>query len=248
MWLEGVTIRKSPNVGNKMKFHKGITLHITDDSGEGEAVNWLTSRESKVSSHFVIERCGAIFQLVDTDTVAWHCGIVQKPTSLLYNIMGMSPNFYMIGIEFVALEHGYLTDEQKESGVWLIRTLMEMYDIGFNCILGHNEFDSVDRANDPISTFKKEDFFEMINKIINIEGKLSTLDNLNSELKNKISNLEKNNIIFSTFESLPEWAKPTIQKLMNMGLVKGESTLSLSLSLDVVKTLVILDRAEVFEK
>jgi hypothetical protein len=46
----------------------------------------------------------------------------------------------------------------------------------FECIVGHNEFD-----NDPISTFKKEDFFEMIDKIINIEGKLGTLDNLNAE-------------------------------------------------------------------
>lgn len=46
-------------------------------------------------------------------------------------------------------------------------------------------------------------------------------------------------------EDIPQWAKPTIDKLLSRGVVKGTGT-GLNLSYDLMRTLVILDRLEIF--
>lgn len=50
---------------------------------------------------------------------------------------------------------------------------------------------------------------------------------------------------YDKVEELPTWAAPTVQKLMDKGFLKGTDT-GLDLSQDMVRLLVILDRAGVF--
>lgn len=47
--------------------------------------------------------------------------------------------------------------------------------------------------------------------------------------------------------SLPKWAQKTVQKLCGLGLLQGDVTGSLALSYQFLRTLVILDRAGVFD-
>ena len=55
-------------------------------------------------------------------------------------------------------------------------------------------------------------------------------------------------VVYKTIENVPEWAKPTVQKLMDAEYLQGDMEGNLNLTNDMTRTLVILDRAGVFEK
>ena len=55
-------------------------------------------------------------------------------------------------------------------------------------------------------------------------------------------------IVYPKFENVPDWAKPTIQKLMEKDLLLGDEKGNLDLTKDMTRTMVILDRAGVFDK
>lgn len=52
---------------------EGIVVHSTEGSGKG-ALNWLTSKQSKASAHYLIEENGTVHNLVDDKDTAWHVG------------------------------------------------------------------------------------------------------------------------------------------------------------------------------
>jgi len=54
--------------------------------------------------------------------------------------------------------------------------------------------------------------------------------------------------VYQKFENVPDWAKPTIQKLVERDLLRGDENGNLDLTKDMTRTMVILDRAGVFEK
>ena len=47
-------------------------------------------------------------------------------------------------------------------------------------------------------------------------------------------------------ENMPDWAKPTIQKLVNKGYLKGDEEGNLGLTEDLLRVLVINDRAGIY--
>lgn len=53
--------------------------------------------------------------------------------------------------------------------------------------------------------------------------------------------------MYKKLENVPDWAKPTVQRLMEQDILLGDENGDLNLSGDMVRTLVILDRAGVFD-
>jgi len=58
---------------------------------------------------------------------------------------------------------------------------------------------------------------------------------------------DEGEVRFNHVDELPDWARPTIVRLVQLGHLRGDGT-GLDLSMDMVRIFVILDRAEVFEK
>jgi N-acetyl-anhydromuramyl-L-alanine amidase AmpD len=89
-----VPFRESPNVGTGLK-PEYIVLHDTASGLKADGpIGWLTSRESKVSAHFVVGRDGSITQLVPMNVRAFHAGqSIWKGRQFL--------NGFSIGIEIV---------------------------------------------------------------------------------------------------------------------------------------------------
>ncbi len=52
----------------------GTVIHYTADGPEWNPVRWLCMPEARASAHFVIERDGDVFQLVNLSKKAWHAG------------------------------------------------------------------------------------------------------------------------------------------------------------------------------
>ena len=51
-----------------------VIIHFTETKTFTDALNLLTSKERKVSCHYLIDKSGDIFNLVDLDKRAWHAG------------------------------------------------------------------------------------------------------------------------------------------------------------------------------
>lgn len=62
-----------------------------------------------------------------------------------------------------------------------------------------------------------------------------------------IETMEEKEMRYEKLEEIPEWGKPAIKKLMEKGILKGNEK-GLDLSEDMLRMLVILDRAGVFDK
>ena len=58
--------------------------------------------------------------------------------------------------------------------------------------------------------------------------------------------LNEQKIIFDTIDQVPDWAKPTIKKLISKGLLQGEGD-KLNLTYDLARVLVVNDRAGLYD-
>tara|TARA_B100000029_G_scaffold500738_1_gene572930 strand:+ start:2010 stop:2720 length:711 start_codon:yes stop_codon:yes gene_type:complete len=129
----------SPNHNNKKRSNKSITLiiiHYTGMQSERESLKRLTNLRSKVSSHYLINRNGKIFKLVEEFHVAWHAG-----KSMWKKYKNLNEN--SIGIELVNKGHRYgyqnFTKKQTNALLKLCKKLKRKYKIKNKSILGHSD-------------------------------------------------------------------------------------------------------------
>ena len=146
------TLNYSPNfdiIKRKSKDIKFIIFHYTGMKKENNAINKLTNKKSKVSSHYFIKKNGEILNLVPDLYIAWHAGISSwKKTKFL--------NKYSIGIEISNSGHNFKKEKynrkQISSLLKLSRHLIKKYKIKSKFILGHSDI-SPDRKKDPGENF-----------------------------------------------------------------------------------------------
>ncbi|MBI1795248.1 MAG: N-acetylmuramoyl-L-alanine amidase [Chloroflexi bacterium] len=64
----------SVNIGGPLTKRLFIVIHSTEGQSAQAAIEWLSVKKSRVSSHLVIGRDGAVTQLVPFNVIAWHAG------------------------------------------------------------------------------------------------------------------------------------------------------------------------------
>jgi AmpD protein len=107
-----------------------------------------TIRDQKVSSHFLIERTGALWQFVSTHDRAWHAGLSQYTNKA--GITKNNCNDFSIGVELEGVPGQTFTDAQYESLASLNAALGHIYsDLEFT---GHEHI-APGRKDDPGSGF-----------------------------------------------------------------------------------------------
>ena len=98
---------RSPNQSNGID-PRFLILHYTGGLTAPGSIEWFRNPAAAASAHLVIDRSGAITQMVGFNKRAWHAG-----KSAWKNLNGM--NRFSIGIEIVNL--GKL--KRSESGEWM---------------------------------------------------------------------------------------------------------------------------------
>ena len=101
--VEKMSINYCPNFDLKKRTStkvKYLIFHYTGMRSENAAIKRLTSKSSKVSCHYFINRKGRIFQMVQDNKVAWHAG--KSKWGKKINL-----NKYSIGIELENRGHRY---------------------------------------------------------------------------------------------------------------------------------------------
>lgn len=139
----------SPNFDERNAEIDMIILHYTGMQSGAEAIERLCDPEARVSSHYVIEENGDVYQLVDEISRAWHAGV-----SFWRGEKHLNAN--SIGIEIVNPGHefGYrpFTDAQYSSIIELCKTIKSEYSIADINIIGHSDV-APDRKEDPGELF-----------------------------------------------------------------------------------------------
>ena len=150
---------------------------------ERESIKRLCNPLSKVSSHFVINKKGKIFRLVEDNQIAWHAG-----KSCWGKFKNLNKN--SIGIELVNKGHqfGYSNFQKKQllRLINICKKLIKKYKIKKNNIVGHSDIAPL-RKIDPGEKFPWE---QLAKKKIGIWHNLKP--NLLKKLrKSKVSKKEK---------------------------------------------------------
>ncbi len=144
--------RPSPNFDERALPVSMIVLHYTGMPDAAGALDRLTSPESQVSAHYLVDEDGSIFSLVDESKRAWHAGKSRW--------RGVSDiNSASVGIEIVNPGHefGYrpFPDEQIAALIPLVASIKECHAIGRGNVVGHSDVAPA-RKEDPGELFPWE--------------------------------------------------------------------------------------------
>ena len=142
-----ITSYFSPNYSKKTRLKKDIKfviIHYTGMQSEIESLKRLLDPQSKVSSHYLINRKGKIIQMVKEKKIAWHAG--KSRWKKFKNL-----NNYSIGIELVNKGHqfGYqnFSRRQISSLIKLCKKLKKKYLIKKENFLGHSDIAPLRKAD-----------------------------------------------------------------------------------------------------
>ena len=129
----------SPNYDRKKRALNSVQIlvfHYTGMQSERESIKRLCNPNFKVSSHYLINRRGKIFSLIQNRHVAWHAG-----KSCWGKHKNLNKN--SIGIELVNKGHqfGYTSFKKKQilSLVNLCKKLIKKYKIKKKNVIGHSD-------------------------------------------------------------------------------------------------------------
>lgn len=114
----------------------------------------------------------------------------------------------------------YFTDETLENAAELIRDLMKRHDVPIENVIRH--YDVTGKVCPAPFVGAGHECWKEFKELVNMKK-------------------------YNTLEEVPAWGQATIRKLMDAGFLAGTGT-GLDLSLDMVRMLVILDRAGAFDK
>ena len=153
-------------------------------------------------------------------------------------------NWHSLGIHLSgAMDKVQPTDAQIESCAHLVAYLCDKYEIPIDRehIVGHRE------VNDDTSC-PGENLFAKMDLIVSKAAWYAKQDGeaKEKEWKEDMEEIKKEIARYSTIEELPEYAKPTIQKLVGKKLLSGDGK-NLDLSADMIRVFVVLDRNGTFD-
>lgn len=130
-----------------------IVMHATGAATVSSTLAWFASPQSKVSSHVVIDKDGAIYRVVADTLAAWHAG-----KSQLFNLENL--NASSLGVELVNLNDGvdpYPEAQIQAAAMW-VAVKTKQYRIPINRVVTHKDVAlPYGRKNDPAG-FAMRDF------------------------------------------------------------------------------------------
>lgn len=221
-----------------------ICLHFTSNNGDTAQNNAdFFARESglRASAHYFVDPNGVVQSVKDGDT-AWHCG--RERGGSYYNDCR---NANSIGIEMCSvIRNGVyvIPEETMKRAAKLTRELMAKYHIPVSRVCRHYD---VTRKNCPEPWVRNPQLWQKFkNMLTEKEVEDMTEAQTRAIAKQEIANAEKAKKVYDTVDAVPAWGKATVQKLVNKGFLQGDDQGKLALTTDLLRLLVINDRARLY--
>ncbi|MDD6937042.1 MAG: N-acetylmuramoyl-L-alanine amidase [Clostridiales bacterium] len=198
-----------------------IVVHYTSNLGDTAKNNAdYFNREAlkdPASAHYFVDETD-VWNSVPIYRIAYHCGAKTYKHPRCRNTNS-------IGVEICMLDkHAVIRMDAIRHAAELVRWLMAKYGIDRDHVIRHYDVTGKDcpapMVDDPRLW---EKFLDML------------------------CEQEEEMTIYKTYEDCPEWAKPTVSKLVRLGLLKGDERQQLNLEHNALRNLVINDRAGLYK-
>ena len=198
-----------------------IVIHYTSNLGDTAKNNAdYFAREvlkNPASAHFFVDE-SEVWNSVPIYRIAYHCGAKTYKHPACRNTNS-------IGVEVCMLDkHAVIRKDAIRHAAELVRELMAKYDIDDDHVVRH--WDVTGKAC-PAPMVENPELWEQF---------LDMLKEGDEEMT-----------IYKTYEDCPEWAKPTVSKLVRLGLLKGDEQGILNLEHNALRNLVINDRMGLYK-
>ena len=231
-----ITTGLLPNSGNYKRGRtskiKYIVIHYTANKGDTALnnVKYFANNVAKASAHYFVDE-NSVYTSVPTTGTAWHCG-GRKQSKSGGKWYGKCTNANSIGVEMCLWDkNGAVRTRTILKTVELTKYLMKLHNIPADNVIRH--WDVVGKACPaPFMGDNNAYWQDFKNRITDTNGDDEPV--------------EKEMIYNYIDDNMPEFARPTIQKLCDKGYLKGDSN-GLNLKYDMLRLLTILDRAGVFD-
>lgn len=249
--------------GNKISV-KGIMIHSTGANNpwlkrylpndgkiginqNGNHWNTSTPDGKKVCVHGFIGKLAdgtvATYQTLPWNYKGWHAGGSANNTHIGFEICedGLNDVTYFNAVYKEAVELcAYLC---KEYG--LTEKNIICHSEGYKKGIASNHGDVMHwfpKHGKSMDTFRA-DVKELLNKE---DTEMEQLKKDVAQLKNDVAAIKNKMIYAWVDDNMPDWAKPTVTKLMNKGYLKGDNEGKLNLDDNMLRILVINDRAGIY--
>ena len=198
-----------------------IVIHYTSNLGDTAKNNAdYFAREAlknPASAHYFVDE-SEVWNSVPIYRIAYHCGAKTYKHPRCRNTNS-------IGVEICMLDkHAVIRKDAIRHAAELVRELMAKYDIDDDHVVRH--WDVTGKAC-PAPMVENPELWEQF---------LDMLKEGDEEMT-----------IYKTYEDCPEWAKPTVSKLVRLGLLKGDEQGILNLEHNALRNLVINDRMGLYK-
>ena len=210
---------KQSHAGNYAAGRSGpveyIVIHYTSNQGDTAKNNadYFAREKVGASAHYFCDE-NEIWQSVkDTDT-AWHCGAKTYRHPECRNVNS-------IGVEICMNDKsGAVRQGSIETAAELVRYLMQRYSVPVDRVIRH---------------------YDVTGKYC--PGPMVDDPALWTAFQQSLTQTEDDSVRYKYYDDMPDWAKPTVSKLVKKGYLKGEGGGVLNLTEDTLKVLVVNDRA-----
>lgn len=218
-----------------------ICLHFTANNGDTAQNNadYFAREVVEASAHYFVDP-NEIYQSVkDTDT-AWHCG--RERGGSYYNDCR---NANSIGIEMCSvIRNGVyvIPDETVRNAAELVRYLMARHHVPVSRICRHYD---VTHKECPEPWVRNPNQWENFKKMLTEKE----VEDMTEQQTRAIAQQEikkANAKVYDRVQDCPEWAKDTVQRLVNKGFLQGDENGKLGLTEELMRVLVINDRAHLY--
>lgn len=207
-----------------------IVIHYVGSvSSAKNNASYFANNKLKSSAHYFVDET-SIWQSVEDKNMAWHCGGGLQGNGG-HTFYQKCTNFNSIGIEMCCKKtssgHWYFQNSTVQNTVELVRHLMAKYNIPLERVIRHYD---VTGKLCPEPYVDEREWEKFKNRLIIEEEK---------EMAEKV---------YKYTNELPDWARPTIQKLLDKGYYNGASPDNLNLPESMMRTMVVLDRVGIFDR
>ena len=231
---------------------KYIVIHDTGNTGKGANADahftYFDTGNRGSSADFFVDDTKAL-QVNDYNKYyTWHCGDGHGK----YGIT----NANSIGIEMCINSDGNY-NKAFENTIALTKELMAKHNIPPERVVRHYD---ASRKNCPNSMSANgwARWYEFKRRLTETEELTMTqyeelnkkIEELNGTIDDLCESVQRLTPMVYNYmdDNMPDWAKPTVQKLMDRDILNGNEKGELGLTYEMLRTLVMLDRAGVFDK
>ena len=236
---------------NSRNYRKGrefainwICLHFTSGNGDTAQNNAdYFAREGglNASAHYFVDTERIVQSVKDGDT-AWHCG--RERGGSYYNDCR---NANSIGIEMCSVKRNgvyVIPEDTMKRAAKLTRELMAKYHVPVSRVCRHYD---VTHKNCPEPWVRNPQLWQKFKTMLT-EKEVEDMTEAQTRAiaKQEIGKAESAKKVYNSVAECPAWAKDTVQKLVNKGFLQGDDQGKLALTTDLLRLLVINDRAHLY--